>query len=139
LGFAGITGVVRGNVRSASGGPVSQAEVIIEEMKTKTMTTTSGFFVFLCVNPGLYTLRVCKEGEGQAVVHNVLVHADLSARVTVVLSGTSIGVFSYSEPLRLEPGRIFLLSGQRVRSMPLQDPAQTIRTIPSRVEIDHSF
>lgn len=134
-----MTGVVRGKVRSGSGAPIPQAAVIIEESRARSTTTNSGFFVFLGVSPGLYTVRVYKEGVGRAIVRDVEVHADLCARVSAKLDPDTTTVFSYSEPIRLEPGRMFVLSGQRVRSIPLEDPAVTIRTIPSRVEIDHSF
>ncbi len=111
---------------------------MIQETNSETKTTGTGFFVFVGVSPGVYRLSVRSGEEVRHVVTDVLVHADLSSRVSVILDD-NVTVSSYSQILAHEPGTAFILTGYRVLSLPLKFPAQCIRTVPSRVEIDEFF
>jgi hypothetical protein len=132
------TGTIRGRVVTSDGDPVEDALVVIEETRGKTTTTDTGFFVFVGVSPGVYTLTVTLGEEVRHVVSEVVVHADLSSRVSVRLDG-DVRASTYFQILAHEPGTAFILAGRRVLSLPLKFPAQCIRTVPSRVEIDEFF
>jgi hypothetical protein len=114
---------------------VEGVDVVIEETGTHRKTSDSGFFIFLGMDPGLYTIHAGDGVRSKAVVYNVEVHADLTARVSVTLCHAWINRVRYSQPLVIEPVRMFILSGSRLRTMPLKKAAEYIRTVPSRVEI----
>ena len=139
MSFAGLTGVIRGEVRFVSGDGVSRAEVFLKESGRMVRTTDSGFFVFVGVSPGLYTVRIYKEGAGTAVVRNVVVHMDLAARVFVTFDSGRSDIRHYFRNMLLEPGTMRYISGNRLRCLPIGISAQGIRTLPSRVEIDNYF
>lgn len=139
MSLAGLTGVIRGKVRSASGDCVSRAEVFLKESGRMVRTTDSGFFVFVGVSPGLYTVRIYKEGLGMAVVRNVVVHVDVAARVFVTFDSGRSNIHHYFRSMLLEPGTMRYISGNRLRYLPIGISAQGIRTLPSRVEIDNYF
>lgn len=137
--LGGLTGEIRGRVRSSYGDPIEGADVVVEETGASRKTTGSGFFVFLGLEPGSYTVHVSNEGDSKADVRGIQVHADLSARISVTLEAAKKTSTSYSEPFIIEPTRIFIFSGVSVRILPFRMPAQCIRTLSSKAEIDNYF
>jgi len=137
--FAGLTGVIRGKVRLPSGDGVPQAEVFLKESKRMVTTTDSGFFVFVGVSPGVYTVGIHKEDVGTTVVRNVVVHVDLAARIFVTFDSGKANVRHYFRNMLLEPGTMRYMSGNRLRYLPIGISAQGIRTLSSIVEIDRYF
>ena len=131
--------MIRGKVRLPSGAGVPQAEVFLKESRRMVTTTDSGFFVFVGVSPGVYTVGIHKGDVGTAVVRNIVVHVDLAARVFVTFDNGKASVRHYFRNMVLEPGTIRYLSGRRLRFMPIEIPAQGIRVLPSRAEIDRYF
>jgi len=73
----GNAGAIRGTITDGTGAALADAQVVVTSESTgvvKTMmTNSSGFFTADALVPGLYTVRVSKDGFSQATVQDVTV------------------------------------------------------------------
>lgn len=76
--IAGTTGVMHGYVRDENGQPVADAlvSVMSPSQTADTYTDKSGFFVFLSLPPGVYTVDAEKSRTSGAVARRVKIDSD---------------------------------------------------------------
>ena len=83
------TSTVTGTVYDNSGAAVPNAQVTLEDVDTKSTTSTTsgqdGVYVFPSVRPGNYSISVAGKGFRQSVVNGVRVEVGKSTPVNVVL------------------------------------------------------
>src|SRR5215470_13309613 len=80
---------VTGVVYDKSGATVPDAEVILEDLDTRAMTTVKtgndGAYTFPAVRPGNYSVRVTAKGFRKAIINSVKVEVGKSALLNVTL------------------------------------------------------
>ncbi len=85
---AGMGGI-SGTVQDRTGAIVPQASVTAEEVskgvKLTTNTTGAGFFSFVSVAPGTYTVSIARQGFQNTVEKNVIVTVDQTRNLNVTL------------------------------------------------------
>lgn len=89
--FAGTSGKVSGRILGAGGEAVGGANVIVPGAGM-VFSDDDGNYTVLNVPPGIYEVRVSRIGYGPRTVTDVIVSADLTARVDFTLIEAPLGV-----------------------------------------------
>ncbi len=98
------SGVIRGTVVDAVGRPIENADVVVEQLKRRTRTTTEGFFLFTDVKPGKYTIGVRSIGYESA-------SAKITVRDSAAIVRFALGRAAFSLPARVTTASRGGLSG----------------------------
>lgn len=90
--WAAPVGSVKGTITDATGSIVPNASVELQNASTnlslKTTTNTSGFYQFLNLQPGTYSLTVTAQGFRKAAVSDVTVVVDQIVSLDLRLEGS---------------------------------------------------
>lgn len=84
--FQAEAGGISGHVRDESNNPIYQATVTLTELGATTTTDANGYYAFLRVGPGTYSVKATRAGYSEQLVNNVAVNAGQTATANFVLA-----------------------------------------------------
>lgn len=91
--FAGTTGKISGRVVDKQNGePLIGVNVLVKDTQLGAATDLDGYYTILNVPPGSYTLQALYIGYQQTEISEVLVSIDLTTRIDIELSETTLEV-----------------------------------------------
>ena len=133
---------VQGTVTDSNGGLVPDAKVTLTNNDTgkaqETTASTDGFYRISGLPPGPYTLSAEKAGFKKQVFENVVVSAEASQGIDIVLTAGEVAetvtvTATTEEPLETENANISrAISTQEIRQLPQpgRDPYELLRLTP---------
>ena len=91
--FAGTTGKITGRVVDKQNGePLIGVNILVKDTQLGAATDLDGYYTILNVRPGTYTLQALYVGYQETEISNVEVSIDLTTRIDIELSETTLEV-----------------------------------------------
>lgn len=103
--FAFSQGRLTGRITDGGGQPLGAATVFLSSPTAAqaAITNAQGYYVFLSVAPGSYTIKVSKRGQPAAEPRSVAVASNLMTRLDVALGGRAVAVADKKEKKEDKP------------------------------------
>ncbi len=131
--FADIYGKLIGKVTDESGKPLPGANVFVVGTKLGTATDSDGNYFILNIPPGTYTIKVTYLGYESKEIEGIVIEADRSTFLNVILKESPIKV----KPIVVHPRegvvrrditwRAEIVKNTTITSMPLENAQQVLK------------
>jgi len=125
--YAGTTGKLIGVVKDASGAPLANAQVFIQELQMGNLTNEKGQYIIINIPPGSYTVICQLIGHQPQQVNNVKVEVDYTTTQNFALKRQSVGIEGITiteakqELVNMQGNTSKTLSAGDIENIPLGD------------------
>ncbi|MBU95047.1 MAG: TonB-dependent receptor, partial [Balneola sp.] len=133
IGFAGVTGKIRGKVYdSETNEPLVGCNIIINQLSIGTATDFNGDFIIMNVKPGTYTISISMIGYSDYIFNELQINSDLTTDIDVpmrisALEGATIVVNANNNKINKNlTSTTAIITSDKIDKLPINEVSDII-------------
>ena len=133
IGFAGVTGKIRGKVYdSETNEPLIGCNIIINQLSIGTATDFNGDFIIMNVKPGTYTISISMIGYSDYILNELQINSDLTTDIDVpmrisALEGATIVVNANNNKINKNlTSTTAIITSDKIDKLPINEVSDII-------------